>query len=228
MEVVAVFHSPFGSKFGIPRQSGLVDSLPGEVRLEGRFRSPDALRGLEKFDYVWLIWGFSANETGGEFKATVRPPRLGGNERVGVFASRSPFRPNGLALSCVRLAKVDFERCILHVSGADLMDGTPVYDIKPYVPYCDSHPDAAAGFVDENSWTELEVVVPEALASQLEAAFGASGLSALRQVLALDPRPRAAGDPSKVFAMSFMGCDVRFRVEGNVLTVLDACQVSCK
>lgn len=148
IEKIATFHSPFGSKFGIPKQSGIVPELRGEIVLEKAYRNPDALRGIEDFDYLWLVWGFSANRHA-PTSLTVRPPRLGGNERVGVFASRSPFRPNGLGLSSVRLDRVEWDTPrgpVLHVLGADLMDGTPVYDIKPYVTYADSHPEARSGF----------------------------------------------------------------------------------
>lgn len=154
---IAFFHSPFTSKFGIPRQSGLVDGLRGRIVFEPEYNNVEALRGLEDFDYVWLIWGFSANE-GKKVSSTVRPPRLGGNERVGVFASRSPFRPNGLGLSSVKIAAVG--NGWVDVMGADLMDGTPIYDVKPYVVYADSHPDARSGFTDNRAWQRLEVSVP--------------------------------------------------------------------
>ncbi len=214
---VAVYHSPLEGKFGVPRQSGVAADLRGEVRLEGRYRHPDALRGLEGFDYVWLIWGFSLS--GGNPDAlTVRPPRLGGNTRVGVFASRSPFRPNGLGLSCVKIEGVDAENGVILVSGADLADGTPVYDIKPYVEYADSRPGARSGFVDECPWEPLEVSVPEEVA----AAFAADELSALKQILAADPRPRYQDDPEREYGLTFAGRNVKFMVSGTVVTVTRA------
>lgn len=214
---VAVYHSPLEGKFGVPRQSGVAADLRGEVRLEGRYRHPDALRGLEGFDYVWLIWGFSLS--GGNPDAlTVRPPRLGGNTRVGVFASRSPFRPNGLGLSCVKIEGVDAENGVILVSGADLADGTPVYDIKPYVEYADSRPGVRSGFVDECPWEPLEVSVPEEVA----AAFAADELSALKQILAADPRPRYQDDPEREYGLTFAGRNVKFMVSGTVVTVTRA------
>ena len=218
MEPVAVFRSPFSDKFGIPRQSGLVSDLPGEVHLLGEYRQPDALRGLEDFDYIWLIWGFSANGKPADapWKATVRPPRLGGNVRLGGFATRSPFRPNPLGLSSVRLERVDFDKMILHVRGADLMDGTPIYDIKPYLAYTDAHPDAAGGFTDSASWQGLEVVIPDAVA----AVFPPEERSSLRAVLALDPRPRYQDDPQKEYGLTFAGRNIHFKVSGRTLTVI--------
>lgn len=214
---VAVYHSPLEGKFGVPRQSGVAADLRGEVRLEGRYRHPDALRGLEGFDYVWLIWGFSLS--GGNPDAlTVRPPRLGGNTRVGVFASRSPFRPNGLGLSCVKIEGVDAENGVILVSGADLADGTPVYDIKPYVEYADSRPGARSGFVDERPWEPLEVTVPEEIA----AAFTPGELSALKQILAADPRPPYQDDPEREYGLTFAGRNAKFRVSGTVVTVTRA------
>ena len=217
MDPVAVFKSPFSGKFGIPRQSGLAADVPGEVHLTGEYRQPDALRGLEDFDYIWLIWGFSANGTapGSPWKATVRPPRLGGNARLGVFATRSPFRPNPLGLSSVRLERVDFEKMVLYVRGADLMDGTPIYDIKPYLAYTDAHPDAAGGFTDATAWQELDVVFPDAFA----AGFAADELAALKQALALDPRPRYQDDPEKEYGLTFAGRNIKFIVRDKVLTV---------
>ncbi len=219
MEAVAFFRSPFTDKFGLPRQSGLVSDLPGEVVLTGEFRQPDALRGLEDFDYIWLIWGFSANGKPADapWKATVRPPRLGGNTRLGVFATRSPFRPNPLGLSSVRLDRVDFEKMVLHVRGADLMDGTPIYDIKPYLAYTDAHPDAAGGFTDAASWPQLEVVFPDGI----ESLFSAAELSSLRQALSLDPRPRYQDDPEKEYGLTFAGRNLRFVVADGVLSVRD-------
>ena len=219
IEPIAFFHSPLTSKFGIPRQSGVADKLPGKIVFEPAYRRPDAVRGLEEFDYVWLIWGFSANRHAPS-GLTVRPPRLGGNERVGVFASRSPFRPNGLGLSSIYINKVEIVPLlgpVIHVSGGDLMDGTPIYDIKPYVTYADSHPEARSGFVDSHRWEPLKVDLPAALAGK----FSDEELAGLRQVLANDPRPRYHDDATRVYGMPFAGRDVRFKVAEGVLTVID-------
>ena len=215
---VAYFHSPLTSKFGIPRQSGLAEELVGTIVLEPEYRREEAVRGLEAFDYLWLIWEFSANphEQQG---LTVRPPRLGGNERVGVFASRSPFRPNRLGLSCVRIDKVEIGENgpVIHVRGADLMDGTPIYDIKPYVAYADSHPEARSGFVDKKVWTPLLVEIPQTLSKH----FTENELSGLKQVLSQDPRPRYHDDAERIYGMPFAGWDVRFRVADGVVTVVE-------
>ncbi|WP_288279904.1 tRNA (N6-threonylcarbamoyladenosine(37)-N6)-methyltransferase TrmO [uncultured Prevotella sp.] len=215
---VAYFHSPLTSKFGIPRQSGLAEELVGTIVLEPEYRREEAVRGLEAFDYLWLIWEFSANphEQQG---LTVRPPRLGGNERVGVFASRSPFRPNRLGLSCVRIDKVEIGENgpVIHVRGADLMDGTPIYDIKPYVAYADSHPEARSGFVDKKVWTPLLVEIPQTLSKH----FTENELAGLKQVLSQDPRPRYHDDAERIYGMPFAGWDVRFRVADGVVTVVE-------
>jgi tRNA-Thr(GGU) m(6)t(6)A37 methyltransferase TsaA len=212
------------SKFGIPRQSGVADKLPGRIVLAPQYRSPEAIRGLEAFSHLWLIWGFSANphEATG---VTVRPPRLGGNERVGVFASRSPFRPNGLGLSSVYINNVELtatEGPVIHVLGADLMDGTPIYDIKPYVAYTDSHPDARSGFVDTHDWQPLQVDIPSSFACF----FSPEELEALKQVLAQDPRPRYHDDPDRIYGMPFAGHDVHFRVSGDLLIVMEVLPMS--
>ncbi len=206
------------SKFGIPRQSGVADKLPGRIVFELQYRSPEAVRGLEEFSHLWLIWGFSANphEATG---LTVRPPRLGGNERVGVFASRSPFRPNGLGLSSVFINNVELtatEGPVIHVLGADLMDGTPIYDIKPYVAYTDSHPDARSGFVDTHEWQPLQVEIPPSVAKL----FSPEELEALKQVLAHDPRPRYHDDPDRIYGMPFAGRDVHFQVINGIVRVV--------
>ena len=204
---IAYFRSPLTSKFGIPRQGGLAPSLEGRIVFEPDYRHAEAVRGLE-----------SANRhapTG----LTVRPPRLGGNERVGVFASRSPFRPNGLGLTCVCISKVEMHSKlgpVIHVVGADLMDGTPIYDVKPYVAYSDSHPEARSGFVDEREWQPLKVEIPDEASSL----FSDAELNALREVLALDPRPRYHDDPSRIYGMPFAGQNVRFTVENGVIRVL--------
>ena len=211
---IAFFRSPLTSKFGIPRQSGLAGSLVGRIVFEPPYRREEALRGLEDFDYLWLVWGFSANRPSDGVQLTVRPPRLGGNVRLGVFATRSPFRPNGLGLSSVRIRRImDGE---IEVAGADLMDGTPVYDVKPYIPYVDSHPEAKGGFTDKKAWRLLSVTVPDEMARL----FGAEELAALKEVLAQDPRPQYQHDAGRIYGMPFGGKEVRFRVEDDVLEVV--------
>ena len=218
---IAHFHSPFPTKFGIPKQSGLVADLRGEIVFEPTFRNADFVRGLDEFDYLWLIWEFSANRHAAA-SPVVRPPVLGGNEKIGVFATRSPFRPNPLGLSAVRLESIeitDTRGPVIHVLGADLMDGTPIFDIKPYIAYADSHPDARSGFVDRRSWPKLEVVVPDFVEKHFEKAE----IEMLRQTLSLDPRPHFQNDPQKVYGMPFAGRDVRFRVADGVLTIVEVC-----
>ena len=209
------------AKFGIPRQSGLVPGLRGMVVFEPEFRVAEALRGLEGFSHVWLLWGFSANaRPPGEWTPTVRPPRLGGNERMGVFATRSPYRPNPVGLSCVRLEGIGTEPglgSVLRVRGADLMDGTPVYDIKPYVPYADSVPDAHAGFAAEAPGPQLEVDIPE----ELEKRIPDDERAPLRALLAADPRPAYLRNPERIHGLSYAGMDIRFRVEEKTLAVVD-------
>ena len=215
---VAHFRGDFPEKFGIPRQAGVVPGLEGAVVFEEAYRDPEALRGIEGFIRLWLIWQFSENLREG-FSPTVRPPRLGGNVRMGVFATRSPFRPNALGLSCVELVRTE-ERpglgTVLVVRGADLMDGTPIYDIKPYIPYADCHPEARAGFAPDPGET-LAVEIPAALLEKLPE--GKRGT--LRGVLANDPRPRYQKDPGRVYTMSFAGFEVSFRVEEARLTVTE-------
>lgn len=219
IEPIAFFRSPFTSKFGIPRQSGLAEDIIGRIVFEPKFSDSNALRGLEDFDYLWLIWGFSANKPQQEadgtqaFRPTVRPPRLGGNERLGVFATRSPFRPNGLGLSSVRI--VHIENGDIVVAGADLMDGTPIYDIKPYLTNADSHPTARAGFTDKRQWRKLNVVFSKTAARLLDA----DTQRQLRPVLELDPRPHYQNDPERVYGMPFGGMDIHFSVDGDTLTV---------
>ena len=220
MKPIAYFYSPFTSKFGIPKQAGLVESLEGEIVFEPAYRDADALRGLDGFDYIWLLWGFSANAHAAN-SMVVRPPLLGGNKRVGVFATRSPYRPNPIGLSSVRLVKIDFDRIdgpVIHVSGADLMDGTPIYDIKPYIVYADSHPEARSGFVDANPVKRLQVVISDDVARS----FSSQEVKALHGVLALDPRPHYHNDPQKVYGMPFAGRDVHFRVDGSTCYVISA------
>ncbi len=219
IEPIAYFRSPFATKFGVPKQSGLVENLMGTIEFVPQYRNADALRGMEDFDYLWLIWEFSANRHVAT-SPVVRPPLLGGNRKVGVFASRSPFRPNRLGLSSVRISEIELDTTrgpLIHVLGADLMDGTPIYDIKPYVVYADSHPEARSGFVDKNAIRWLEVVVPDAVASR----YSSDELAALRKVLSLDPRPHYQDNPEKVYGMIYAGKDVKFRVEGDVLTVVE-------
>ena len=223
---IAHFRSAFPTKFGVPRQSGIIDELRGRIVFEPTYRNADALRGLEGFDYLWMIWEFSANKTKEErganaaWQPTVRPPLLGGNTQMGVFATRSPYRPNPLGLSSVRIERIELttkEGPVIHVLGADLMDGTPIYDIKPYVTYADSHPGARSGFVDERRWQELKVVFPE----QLQKHFTQESLAALIRVLALDPRPQYQDIPEKIYGMPYEEYDIRFQVADGVLTVTE-------
>jgi methyltransferase, YaeB family len=216
---IAYFRSPFSSKFGIPKQSGLVKNVRGQIVFKPAYRSKDALRGIDEFDYLWLIWHFSANKHAPN-SLVVRPPLLGGNTKMGVFATRSPFRPNGLGLSSVQLERIEWETNegpVIHVLGADLMDGTPIFDIKPYIAYADCHVGARSGFVDRTSITRLEVHIPE----RFQSIFPPEILQTLYEVLALDPRPHYQDAPHKVYGMPFMGRDVRFTVssEGLLLVV---------
>ena len=214
IEPIAFFRSPFTSKFGIPRQSGIVSELRGRIEFTAEYRQAEALRGLDAYDYLWLVWGFSVNVSA-EKHPTVRPPLLGGNERVGVWATRSPFRPNNLGLSSVRIAHIDATVPYIDVLGADLMDGTPIYDIKPYLPYVDSHPEARGGFTDGKEWKRLQVEIPDALAQQLSS----DDLQVLRETLSLDPRPHYHRDDEREYGMPFMGYDIRFTVADGVLRV---------
>ena len=219
MKYIAQIRSDFPTKFGIPRQAGLVEGLRAQVVFAPEFRNPEALRGIEGFSHLWLIWEFSQNRRE-DWSPTVRPPRLGGNVRMGVFATRSPFRPNPIGLSCVRLERVEWDTPqgpVLHVSGADLMDGTPIYDIKPYVPYTDSHPEAAEGFAPPDTGRLLRVDIPEELLSRVPG----EDRAALEGVLAQDPRPAYQRDPERVYGFPFAGMEVRFRVEDGVLRVTD-------
>ncbi len=213
---IAHVRSDFATKFGIPRQAGIVEELESVLVFEPEYRDPEALRGIEGFSHLWLIWQFSENLRQG-FSPTVRPPRLGGNERMGVFATRSPFRPNALGLSCVRLVAVEqteHEGMVLRLAGADLMDGTPVYDVKPYVPYADCHPEALSGFAAD-SGKKLDVCFSDGLEEKVPR----DKLAALRGVLANDPRPRYQKDPERVYAMEFAGLEVKFSVDGETLKV---------
>ena len=218
---IAFIKTEFPEKFGIPRQSGLAKDLRGRIIFEPQFRNPDAFRGLEGFSHIWLIWEFSANRTSREWQPTVRPPRLGGNTHLGVFATRSPFRPNPLGLSCVEIDRIDLftdEGPVITVKGADLMDGTPIYDIKPYIRYADSRQQALCGYVDSLEERSLKVVFPSELSSRIE---DTSVIPSLVETLRLDPRPSYHDDPERVYGLSFARLNVKFRVNGEVLTVVD-------
>ena len=219
MDVIAVMHSDFPTKFGIPRQSGLAEALQSTIVFEPAYRNPEALRGIEGFSHLWILWQFS-QAVRQDWSPTVRPPRLGGNTRMGVFATRSPFRPNAIGLSCVRLLSVEHTQdmgTVLHIGGADLMDGTPILDIKPYIPYCDAHPEAMGGFTQNAGDYLLEVDFPENLKQRLPA----EKQEAICQVLSHDPRPSYQKDSDRVYGLSFAGHDIRFTVKDTVLTVVD-------
>ena len=223
IQVIALMHSDFATKFGIPRQSGLVEELKSIIVFEPEFRNPDALRGIEEFSHLWIIWQFSEAVRQG-WSPTVRPPRLGGNTRMGVFATRSPFRPNNLGLSSVRLLGVENTRefgTVLHVGGADLMDGTPIFDIKPYIAYGDSHPDATGGFTDHAGDFLLTVDFPPNLLQILPE----DKQEAAKAVLSHDPRPSYQRKPGRIYGLTFAGFDIRFRVNENILTVVEVNKV---
>ena len=217
MRVIARIHSDFATKFGVPRQSGLVDALESTVIFEPECRNMDALRGLEDFSHLWLVWVFD-KAVRRDWSPTVRPPRLGGNRRMGVFATRSPFRPNPIALSSVKLAGIEQtaeQGPVLHIRGADLMDGTPILDIKPYIPYADAHPEALGGFAAVPAGETLEVIIPPELLEKIPP----ERREALRGVLAQDPRPHYQDDPGRIYGFGFAGMEVKFSVEGTCLTV---------
>ena len=219
MKVIGRIHSDFSTKFGVPRQSGLVDALESTIVFEPEYRSADALRGLEGFSHVWLVWVFD-QAVRKEWSPTVRPPRLGGNVRMGVFATRSPFRPNPIALSCVRLEGIRQTAehgAVLCIRGADLMDGTPILDIKPYIPYADCHPEAVGGFASVPAGEMLQVEIPQELLEKIPEGRRA----ALRGVLAQDPRPHYHNDPERIYGFGFAGLEVKFSVAGDTLTVRD-------
>ena len=217
MKIIAHIQTDFPEKFGIPRQSGLVDSLQGKIILEPEYRNPEIVRGLEAFSHIWLLWDFSLCHKD-NWSATVKPPRLGGKKRLGVFATRSPYRPNPIGLSCVRLLRVEQEEGlgpVLYVAGADLMNGTPLYDIKPYIPVADCHPEASEGYTEETRKHSLSVVFPEELLAILplekrQAAIG---------ILAQDPRPAYVMDPERTYGVCFASYNLKFRVAGEILTV---------
>ena len=219
LNIIAKMHSDFPTKFGIPRQSGVVESLRSTIIFEPEYRNPDTLRGLEDFSHIWIIWGFS-EASNHSWSPTVRPPRLGGNSRLGVFATRSPFRPNPLGLSSVRVLEIENtfgNGMVIHVSGADLMDGSPIYDIKPYVPYADSHTDATAGFVSQNGVSLLQVEIPDDLLDKV----ASDKRLALYGVLAQDPRPAYHEDEKRVYGMEFAGMEIKFLVKDGILAVFD-------
>ena len=230
MEIIpiAYIRTEFPEKFGVPRQSGLAKGLRGRIVFEPEYRNPDALRGLEGFSHIWLIWEFSANRSINSWQPTVRPPRLGGNAHIGVFATRSPFRPNPLGLSCVKIEGIELsseEGPVITVRGADLMDGTPIYDIKPYIKYADSRPEAVCGYVDKLEERSLKVIFPPELSSQMP---DRSVIPALMDVLRLDPRPSYHDDPHRIYGLSFCGLNVRFRVEADVLTITAIERDNCR
>lgn len=236
LEPIAIIHTNLSGKFGVPRQGGVMPELCGRITLAQKYRVAEALAGLDGFSHIWLLWDFSKshNDGGGEWSPTVRPPRLGGNRRVGVFATRSPFRPNGIGLSVVKLEKIDFPD--IYVSGVDLMDGTPIYDIKPYIPYSDSVPDATAGFTDSLSDLKLEVDFPYGLMDKLlenlpsEDTVFISGSSdesirehirnEITDILSHDMRPQYQNDPDRVYGITYLQKNIRFKIDGNTLVVL--------
>jgi len=223
IQVIARMHSDFATKFGIPRQSGLVEQLRSTIVFEPEYRNADALRGIEDFSHLWIIWQFSEAVRQG-WSPTVRPPRLGGNTRMGVFATRSPFRPNNLGLSCVKLLGVEHTAefgTVLHVGGADLMDGTPIFDIKPYIPYADCQPEASGGFTDTAGDFLLQVEFPPELLNKLPA----DKRNAAIQVLSHDPRPSYQRKPERIYGLTFAGYDLRFQVKDDILTVVEVNKV---
>ena len=217
MKIIGHIHTDFPTKFGVPRQSGLVEELKATITFEPEYRNPEAFRGLEEFSHIWLLWKFSKSEKK-NWSATVKPPRLGGKKRMGVFATRSPYRPNDIGLSSVKLEKIEFDEKmgpVLTVAGADLMDGTPIYDIKPYIAYADSHPEASEGFAGAVKGKELAVEFPE----ELLRIYPEEKRKAIVAVLKQDPRPAYDTDETRVYGVEFAGFDVRFTVEGECLTV---------
>lgn len=218
MKIIARIESGFPSKFGIPRQSGLVKSLPAKIIFEPEFRSPDAIRGLEGFSHLWIIWKFS--ESGESNSLTVRPPRLGGNTRLGVFATRSPFRPNPIGLSCVKIESIEQTQnrgTVINILGADLMDGTPIYDIKPYLPHSDCITEAVGGFSDEVKDYCLKVEIPE----QIKESFDRQFIETVTEILENDPRPSYHRDPERIYGFPYAGYEIKFRVQDDLLTVVE-------
>jgi tRNA-Thr(GGU) m(6)t(6)A37 methyltransferase TsaA len=222
---IAYIHTQFPEKFGVPRQSGLARALKGRIVFEPEYRNPDALRGLDGFSHIWLIWEFSANRSTSPWQPTVRPPRLGGNVHMGVFATRSPFRPNPLGLSCVKIDSIELltpDGPVINVFGADLMDGTPIYDIKPYIRYADARPEAVCGYVDSLEEQSLKVVLPPELAERIKDRIkDKSIIPALIETLRLDPRPSYHNDPEREYGMCFDAYNIRFTVLEDCLKVTD-------
>ncbi len=219
MKVIAHIYTDFKTKFGLPRQSGLVEEIEGKIVFEKEYRSPEAFRGLEEFSHIWLLWEFSESKRD-EWSPTVRPPLLGGNKRVGVFATRSPFRPNPIGLSCVRLEKIEITKAegpVLIVKGSDLMNGTPIYDIKPYLPYSDSRPEATGGFTENLSERKLTVNIGAELLGRVPE----NKRQELLAVLSGDPRPSYQNDPERIYGFLFADLEVKFKVDGGILTVTD-------
>ncbi|MCR4814897.1 MAG: tRNA (N6-threonylcarbamoyladenosine(37)-N6)-methyltransferase TrmO [Lachnospiraceae bacterium] len=223
MKTIARIKTDFPEKFGIPRQSSRIYDLKGEIVFSPEYRNPDAVKGLDGFDYLWLLWKFDVPEKA-NFTATVRPPRLGGNIRMGVFATRSPFRPNPIGLSCVRLDSVEYtpDGPVLKVSGVDMKDGTEIYDIKPYLPSYDSHPEAREGFAKESLNHRLEVDIPDSLLSR----FPEEKRTGILAILADDPRPSYQDDPERIYGVSYSGFNIRFKVKSETLTVTDVLPIS--
>lgn len=221
MEIIAYYKSDMPEKFGVPRQSGLAPHLKGRIVFEENYSDPNAFDGLEGFDRIWIIWRFDVKEDD-SFRAKVRPPRLGGNTYMGVFATRSPFRPNHLGLTCAKIEGVGTDengRCYIDVSGADMTDGTEIYDVKPYIPYADAYPDARGGFAQDevNRYHRLEVIIP----GEIRDSFPEEHLSGLIEVLSLDPRPSYQNDPERIYGLSFAGYNIKFKVSGDELTVIN-------
>lgn len=217
MKPIAHISTDFPTKFGIPRQSGLAETQ-GIIIFEKEYRTPEAFRGLEEFSHIWLLWEFSEAKRD-KWQPTVRPPLLGGNKRMGVFATRSPFRPNPIGLSCVRLDKIESTSkygTVLYIEGADLMDGTPIYDIKPYLAYTDSHPDAKGGFTEALGDNRLTVIIPD----EIKAGFAENKLQSLLSILEQDPRPHYIDDPERIYGFNFAGYEIKFKVNGKTLTVV--------
>ncbi len=228
MKPIARIYTNLTGKFGVPRQSGVVPTLSGRIVFKPEYRMHEAFRGLEEFSHIWVIWEFSeakqADEDSGGFSPTVRPPRLGGNKRIGVFATRSPFRPNNLGLSVVKLEGIEFSEKdgpVLHVSGIDMMSGTPIYDIKPYIPYADWIPDATSGFVTNLEDLKLDVVFPNELLLKIPS----ENHKEILQILSNDPRPQYQSDPERVYALTYLGRDIKFKISEKFLTVVDVIDV---
>lgn len=222
IQPVAYIYTPFPTKFGIPRQSGLCDTV-SEIVFKKKYRSAEAIRGLEEFSHLWLIWEFSENKNKSH-SLTVRPPRLGGNTRMGVFATRSPFRPNNLGLSSVEIVKIDYEgknAPVIYVKGADILDGTPIFDIKPYIPYSDCHPEATGGFSERVYENSLQVVFPE----KIKNALPEEELKSIENILIQDPRPSYQADPERIYAFELSGYKIKFRVEETTLKVIEICSI---